>query len=205
MLYTFYINHLFYYEPYYTHRKLRMLADTRLKAYKRCATYKCRVVENAKEQRPARNFAPSSTRVGSSMWHDNTDQHPEHLTRSCSGTWQADFRTLSQLLHVDTLALWQFTLYTLINTVAYLLKARTAKPEKQPLLANGSEPTFVSRQRPRNKKRKKSVARQQILNKKIYQSRCYVMASQTNMFPWKQLNSNRGTVFSVRAEPICHY
>jgi hypothetical protein len=32
--------------------------------------------------------------------------------------------------------------------VAYLLKARTVEPEKQPLLANGSETTFVSRQRP---------------------------------------------------------
>jgi hypothetical protein len=31
--------------------------------------------------------------------------------------------------------------------VAYLLEARTVEPEKQPLLANGSETTFVSRQR----------------------------------------------------------
>jgi hypothetical protein len=31
--------------------------------------------------------------------------------------------------------------------VAYLLKARIAEPEKQPLLANGSETTFLSRQR----------------------------------------------------------
>jgi hypothetical protein len=31
--------------------------------------------------------------------------------------------------------------------VAYLFKARTVEPEKQPLLANGSESTFVSRQR----------------------------------------------------------
>jgi hypothetical protein len=31
--------------------------------------------------------------------------------------------------------------------VTYLLKARTVEPEKQPLLANGSETTFVSRQR----------------------------------------------------------
>jgi hypothetical protein len=31
--------------------------------------------------------------------------------------------------------------------VAYLLKSRTVKPEKQPLLANGSETTFVFRQR----------------------------------------------------------
>jgi hypothetical protein len=31
--------------------------------------------------------------------------------------------------------------------VAYFLKARTAEPEKQPLLANGSETIFVSRQR----------------------------------------------------------
>jgi hypothetical protein len=31
--------------------------------------------------------------------------------------------------------------------VAYLIKARTVEPEKQPLLANGFETTFVSRQR----------------------------------------------------------
>jgi hypothetical protein len=31
--------------------------------------------------------------------------------------------------------------------VAYLLKARTVEPEKQPLQANASEATFVSRQR----------------------------------------------------------
>jgi hypothetical protein len=31
--------------------------------------------------------------------------------------------------------------------VAYLLNGRTVEPETQPLLANGSEPTFVSRQR----------------------------------------------------------
>jgi hypothetical protein len=36
------------------------------------------------------------------------------------------------------------------NIVAYLLKARTVEPAKQPLLTNGSETTFVSRQRPRN-------------------------------------------------------
>jgi hypothetical protein len=30
--------------------------------------------------------------------------------------------------------------------VAYLLIARTVEPEKQPLLANGSETTFVSKQ-----------------------------------------------------------
>jgi hypothetical protein len=31
--------------------------------------------------------------------------------------------------------------------VAYLLKARSVEPEKQPLLANGSETTFTSGQR----------------------------------------------------------
>jgi hypothetical protein len=35
--------------------------------------------------------------------------------------------------------------------VTYLLKAITVEPEKQPLLANGSETIFVSRQRPRNR------------------------------------------------------
>jgi hypothetical protein len=35
----------------------------------------------------------------------------------------------------------------LANIIVYLLKARTVKPEKRPLLANGSEITFVSRQR----------------------------------------------------------
>jgi hypothetical protein len=39
------------------------------------------------------------------------------------------------------------------HIVAYLLKARTVEPEKQPLLANGSETKFVSRQRPRNRQR----------------------------------------------------
>jgi hypothetical protein len=32
------------------------------------------------------------------------------------------------------------------NIEAYLLKARIVEPEKQPLLANGSETSFVSRQ-----------------------------------------------------------
>jgi hypothetical protein len=31
--------------------------------------------------------------------------------------------------------------------MTYLIKARTVEPEKQPLLANDSEITFVSRQR----------------------------------------------------------
>jgi hypothetical protein len=35
----------------------------------------------------------------------------------------------------------------IVYNVAYLFKARTVEPEKQPLLANGSETTFVSRQR----------------------------------------------------------
>jgi hypothetical protein len=48
--------------------------------------------------------------------------------------------------------------------VAYLPKARTVESEKQPLLANDSETTFISRQRPRNKGTT-SVAGQQILNK----------------------------------------
>jgi hypothetical protein len=34
-----------------------------------------------------------------------------------------------------------------INIATYLLKARTAEPEKESLLVNGSETTFVSRQR----------------------------------------------------------
>jgi hypothetical protein len=39
------------------------------------------------------------------------------------------------------------------RNVAYLLNVRTAEPEKQPSLANGSETIFVSRQRPRNRQR----------------------------------------------------
>jgi hypothetical protein len=40
-----------------------------------------------------------------------------------------------------------------LHIVAYLLKVRTGivEPEKQPLLANGSETTFVSRQQPQDK------------------------------------------------------
>jgi hypothetical protein len=40
-----------------------------------------------------------------------------------------------------------------LNIVACLLKARNVEPEKQPLLPNSSETTFVSRQRPRNRQR----------------------------------------------------
>jgi hypothetical protein len=36
-------------------------------------------------------------------------------------------------------------------TVPHVLKARTVEPEKQPLLANGSETTSAARQQIRNK------------------------------------------------------
>jgi hypothetical protein len=39
-----------------------------------------------------------------------------------------------------------FSIKQVVN-MTYLLKARIVEPEKQPLLANGSETTFVSRQR----------------------------------------------------------
>jgi hypothetical protein len=45
-----------------------------------------------------------------------------------------------------------------------VLKARGVEPEKKPLLGNGSETTFGSRQRHLNKQRKMPVARQQIFN-----------------------------------------
>jgi hypothetical protein len=51
------------------------------------------------------------------------------------------------------------------NIAAYLLKARIVDPERQQLLANGSETAFVSRQRTRNNEIK-SVATQQILDKR---------------------------------------
>jgi hypothetical protein len=40
-----------------------------------------------------------------------------------------------------------------VNIVAYLLKARSMEPEKESLLVNGSETTFISRQWPQNKVR----------------------------------------------------
>jgi hypothetical protein len=42
---------------------------------------------------------------------------------------------------------WFATLCSLVDIMAYLLKGRTVEPEKQPLLTNGSETTFVSMQR----------------------------------------------------------
>jgi hypothetical protein len=39
----------------------------------------------------------------------------------------------------------QLVKFVLFHIVAYLLKARAVEPEKQPLLGNGSETTFVSR------------------------------------------------------------
>jgi hypothetical protein len=64
-----------------------------------------------------------------------------------------------------------------VNIVPYLLTARTMEPEKQALLVNGSETTFVSRQLPQKKKTTErfpflgknngtiSVPRQKIVNK----------------------------------------
>jgi hypothetical protein len=49
--------------------------------------------------------------------------------------------------------------------VAYLLKERAMQPEKQALLVNGSETTFVSRQWGKTGNRTASIASQQILNK----------------------------------------
>jgi hypothetical protein len=43
------------------------------------------------------------------------------------------------------------------SIVAYFFKARIVEPEKQPLLANGSETTLVSRQWPRNKRDKQPL------------------------------------------------
>jgi hypothetical protein len=54
------------------------------------------------------------------------------------------------MLYIDPVVgiISQITEYKYI--VAYLLKATTVEPEKQLLLANGSETTFGSRQRPQN-------------------------------------------------------
>lgn len=60
------------------------------------------------------------------------------------------YRLYIIVLHIYT--------YIYIYIVAYLLKARAVETEKQPLLAKDYETKFVSRQR-------KSVARQQIINK----------------------------------------
>jgi hypothetical protein len=48
------------------------------------------------------------------------------------------------------------------------------------------------------------VARQRLWHKQIYSSRYWVTDSQTNMFPWKQLNSNRGMIFSMWSVPRCY-
>jgi hypothetical protein len=50
--------------------------------------------------------------------------------------------------------------------VAYLLKARTVAPEKQPLLANGSETTFVSTQIGRETNNGITSVSRQILDKR---------------------------------------
>jgi hypothetical protein len=48
------------------------------------------------------------------------------------------------------------------------------------------------------------VARQRQWNKRLYNSRWYVMAPQLSMFPRQQLHCNRGKVFSVRSVPISY-
>jgi hypothetical protein len=48
---------------------------------------------------------------------------------------------------------------------------------------------------------RRSVAGQRPQTKQLFNSRCYVTASQTSMFSWKQLHSNNRTVFSVLFVP----
>jgi hypothetical protein len=49
-----------------------------------------------------------------------------------------------------------------------------------------------------------TVGEQWPRNKQIHGSRYCVSASQTNIFWWKQLNSKRATVFSVRSVSRCY-
>jgi hypothetical protein len=66
--------------------------------------------------------------------------------------------------------------------VAYLFKVRTAEPEKEPLLAKGSEKFLGNGSETNNGTT--SVARQQITNN-------------------QQVNSNKGTLFSVQSVGRC--
>jgi hypothetical protein len=54
------------------------------------------------------------------------------------------YTTIQELL--NAVFSMQSMSYQILNVLAYMLKARTVEPEKQPLLVNGSETTFVSRQ-----------------------------------------------------------
>jgi hypothetical protein len=95
------------------------------------------------------------TRTDSSYRHDK-----EWPLRHKS---QVDLNTLYYLAYICALInygiyilskyLCGAKLLKLIDThiVAYLLKARTIEPEKQPLLANDSKTTFVFKQRPQKK------------------------------------------------------
>jgi hypothetical protein len=51
-----------------------------------------------------------------------------------------------------------FVVFATENIVAYLLETRTAEPEKQPLLVNGSETTFVAGKRSLNEQVYSAVA-----------------------------------------------
>jgi hypothetical protein len=82
--------------------------------------------------------------------------------------------------------------------VSYLLKARTVEPEKQPLLANGSETTFVSRQRPLNNETT-SAARQKILNKQ--EQKVAARERLGKHIPAEKVSIREWTVLSARAVP----
>jgi hypothetical protein len=57
--------------------------------------------------------------------------------------------TIINLTLTKLFKLYRGMKYVIKRIMTYLLKARTVEPVKQPLLANGSETTFISRQRPR--------------------------------------------------------
>jgi hypothetical protein len=87
-----------------------------------------------------------------------------------------------------------------VHFVAYLLKARTVEPEKQPLLANGSETTFVSRQRPRNTTERRPLLGSRLLISS--NSRPLLGNGSVNTFPRKRLAYENGVVRAGRDEQL---
>jgi hypothetical protein len=74
---------------------------------------------------------------------------------------------------------------------------RNVEPDKELLLANGYQTTFVSKQRPRH--RMTSVARQQILKSK--NRRPSLGNSSVKTLPRQRIAWNRGTVFYMWSVP----
>jgi hypothetical protein len=130
---------------------------------------------------------PSVSRLSRQNVGTSTSHNPMGL----HGLWQGYLYLYTQIHSVGRMQSFN-TLKQVVYIVAYLLEARTVEPKKQPLLANGSEITFISRQR------------RPLLGSRFlisYNRRSLLKNGSVDTFSRQRIRIQEWTVLSARAVP----